>query len=280
MLYSLFYQVVMTYALTDFFPFFLLAGIFCGCWVLKDHSSRGALFGVFLFIAIITGRIEMAGVIIALVWGILWASYAKEYRNPWLFILLILLSFGFKFHYFPGFNNLQVQGRFWLGIDSPLIGLFPLMILVPLASTRKEWRQVFLKGSWLTVAGIGGMTALALASGTVHWGFKLPPNAGLMYFSNLFLTAIPEEAFYRGFVQGELARRFKMGKAFSLILSSLIFTAAHLFWSPSLAIFAFIFLAGLLYGGVYMLSGRIESAILCHFLLNFTHMTFFTYHAV
>jgi membrane protease YdiL (CAAX protease family) len=66
----------------------------------------------------------------------------------------------------------------------------------------------------------------------------------------------------------------------ALILSSLIFTAAHLYWSPNLAIFGFVFFAGLLYGGVYLISGRIESAIICHLLLNFIHMTFFSYHAI
>ncbi len=273
----------MTYGLTSFFPFYLLAGTFLGCWVLKDRSSRGSLFGIFLLVALVFGRLEPVGAVIALIWGVLWAYYANNQRQFLLFLLLILISFGFKYHYFPGFNNLQVQGRFWLSIDSPLVGLLPLMLLVPLASSRRDWKEALLKGLWLTVAGIGTMAVLALMSGTVQWAFKWFPNAELMYFNNLFLGAIPEEAFYRGFVQKEFVRRFKngkAGKAAALILSSLIFTAAHLYWAPSLAIFVFIFLAGLLYGGVYMLSGRIESAILCHFLLNFIHMTFFTYHAI
>ena len=70
------------------------------------------------------------------------------------------------------------------------------------------------------------------------------------------------------------------GKILALILTSVLFTATHIYWSPNLEILAFVFLASLLYGSVYLISGKIESAILCHFLLNLIHMTFFSYHAM
>ena len=101
--------------------------------------------------------------------------------------------------------------------------------------------------------------------------------------SNFFLTSIPEEGFYRGFIQNTFYKYFeniKFGKILALLVTSILFTAAHVYWSPNAQILGFVFLASLLYGGVYLISGKLESAILCHFLLNLIHMMFFSYHAM
>jgi len=42
---------------------------------------------------------------------------------------------------------------------------------------------------------------------------------------------------------------------------------------------AVVFLAGILYGAIYELSGYLEGSILCHFGVNFLHMFLFSYHA-
>lgn len=140
-----------------------------------------------------------------------------------------------------------------------------------------------LRGLLVGCAGIGILAILATITGTTHWDFKLPTFVGIRVWSNLILTSIPEEGFYRGFLQRGLSHYFrdtKIGKIAALLLTSVIFTCAHLYWSPNIAILGFVFLASLLYGGVYLISGKIESAILCHFLLNLIHMTFFEYHAM
>jgi hypothetical protein len=96
----------------------------------------------------------------------------------------------------------------------------------------------------------------------------------LLTYSNLFLTSIPEEGFYRRFIQNKLCPYF--GKTIALFLTAALFTLTHIFWSPNIGILALTFVAGLLYGGIYLYSKKIESAILCHFLLNFIHITFFS----
>ncbi len=169
-----------------------------------------------------------------------------------------------------------------LGFETPILGLLPLALLVSLAKNGKEWTKVSIGLLW-GVLGIAILAVLAVGSGAIHWQFKLPSAAVERYFSNLFLIAIPEEAFYRGFLQSELCSYLKNrrgGKWIALGITSLIFTLAHVYWSPSLDILGFVFLAGLLYGAVYLISKRIESAILCHFLLNAIHMTYFSYHAM
>jgi membrane protease YdiL (CAAX protease family) len=155
-------------------------------------------------------------------------------------------------------------------------------LVVPLARGIEDWASV-LKGLIVGCLGIAVLALLATFTGAAHWNFKLPSFAAARILSNFFLTSIPEEGFYRGFIQNIFCRYFeniKLGKILALISTSILFAAAHYYWSPNLEILAFVFLASLLYGGVYLISGKIESAILTHFLLNFIHMTFFSYHAM
>jgi uncharacterized protein len=154
--------------------------------------------------------------------------------------------------------------------------------LVPLSQTLNDWKKV-LKGFGIGCLGIGVLALFATIGRVTQWELKLPSFFPIRCWSNLILTSIPEEGFYRGFLQTQLVRYFgskKLGKIGALLLTSIIFTSAHMYWSPNIAILAFVFLASLLYGGVYLISGKIESAILCHFLLNIIHMTFFNYHAM
>ncbi len=267
-------------------PFIILILAFLSLWIRRDPKIWGSLLGLSFAAAYAQGYVDAIAILIVLGWAGLWILYARSestYTKMALFAAFIILSFAFKFDLFPGFHSLHFTDRYNLGFNAPIVGFFPLALLVPLSRTKREWKDVFLKGSWLIVVGIGLMAIAALSAGAVKWDVKIPSFPVERYLSNLLLTAVAEEGFYRGFLQRELCGFFpkgKWGKCLALILSSLIFTLAHIFWSPGFEILGFVFIAGLLYGGVYLLSGRIESAILCHFLLNFIHMTFFTYFAM
>jgi len=269
-----------------YLPFVLLGLAFLTCW----KSREKGVWAGFAFLSVVSayflGNVTLLGVLILSGWALLWAIYSRLVSSRWqklVFAILIVLSYGFKFHLFSGFQPLAITPRFLLGMESPWIGLFSLALFVPLALTGKEWREALTKGLWLTVAGIAAMILLAAASRTVAFEVHLPTFALIRYLHNLVLVSISEEAFYRGFVQEQLSTwlpNTRWGKGCALVSASLLFMLAHSYWSPNPMILAYTFLAGLLYGGVYMLSGRIESAILCHFLLNAIHMTFFSYHAM
>ncbi|MDE3045080.1 MAG: CPBP family intramembrane metalloprotease [Verrucomicrobiota bacterium] len=269
-----------------FLPFLFLASAFLSLWIYRHPKLWGTLLSISLLLGLFDGNLTSSSLLILAGWALLWISYTQQKTFPIrliLFTALVSLSYAFKFHWIPGFSPVTIVGELAMGFDAPLVGFFPLALLVPLACSTTDWKQALTKGVWLTALGISAMALIAIASGTVHWALKWPSSPALRYLTNLIFTAMPEEAFYRGFIQRELGHFFqpwKRGKLFSLLLSSLFFAFAHLYWSPSLAILGFTFIAGLLYGGVYLLSGKIESAILCHFLLNFIHMTFFSYHAM
>jgi hypothetical protein len=261
--------------------FVFLGTSFFSLWIRRDPKIWGALLGLSMLMGFISGNILWVGLLFLIGLLLLWIFYDRK-PNFALFIILICICIGFHLHLFPGYPPFLFTSKFAIGLQGSLIGLFPLAFFVPLARSKQDWKEV-MKGFLIGCAGIALLAILATIGGVTHWQFKLPSFAAARFLSNFVLTSIPEEGFFRGFVQKTLSETFKNrmpGKILALILTSVLFTATHIYWSPNLEILAFVFLASLLYGSVYLISGKIESAILCHFLLNLIHMTFFSYHAM
>ena len=199
------------------------------------------------------------------------------------FGIAVFLSTALIFHWVPGFHNWKVTNYFWINFDSPFTGLFVLALNLPLLRSRQQWTQMATKAIPLTVLGIALMICLAMLTGPVSWDPKLPSHFVLRILTNLMFVVIPEEGFFRGFVQEELYNRFgkgAMGNIGAVLVTAAFFTLVHLKWTGSLPLMGFVFLAGILYGSIYQYTKTIESSILCHFALNLTHMIFFTYHAM
>lgn len=266
---------------TTLLAFLFLGTSFLSLWIRRDPKIWGLLLGLSMLCGLAAGNISWIGLLFIILLGVLWVVYDQKPTLA-LFILLICISAAFKMRFLPGYIPFFFTPKFAIGLEGSLIGLFPLAFLVPLARGAKDWR-IALKGLMFGCAGIAIMAVLATLSGATHWQFKLPSFIAARTLSNFFLTSIPEEGFYRGFIQNTLCKYFeniRLGKYLALLLTSILFTAAHVYWSPNIQILIFVFLASLLYGGVYLISGKIESSILCHFLLNLIHMTFFSYHAI
>lgn len=264
-----------------FFAFMFLGTSFLSLWVRPEPKIWGSLLCLSILSGLIAGNITWIGLAFIIFLALLWIFYDRK-PNIAIFMAIICLSLSFKLRFLPGYYPFFVAPKFALGLENPLIGLFPLALLVPLARNSADWKSV-LKGAALGCAGIFALAFLAIISGAIALDIKLPSYIAIRTLSNLILTSIPEEGFYRGFVQKTLCNYFKntkLGKIAALVLTSVLFSAAHIYWSPNLGILAFTFLASLLYGSVYLYSEKIESAILCHFLLNLFHMTFFSYHAL
>ncbi len=267
--------------LTTLCAFGFLGLSFLSLWVRREPKIWGTLLGLSLLFGFSSGNIDWVGLIFIGVLLLLWIFYERK-PTFLLFVVLVFFSASLKMHLLPGYTPFFFTPKFSVGLEGPLIGLFPLVFLVSLARSMKDWTAV-MKGLFFGCAGIAILAIVAVLSGATQWHFKLPAFVAARTLSNFFLTSIPEEGFYRGFMQNTFCKYFeniKFGKILALVLTAVLFTAAHIYWSPNLEILAFVFLASLLYGGVYLISGKIESAILCHFLLNLIHMTFFSYHAM
>jgi uncharacterized protein len=95
---------------------------------------------------------------------------------------------------------------------------------------------------------------------------------------NLFFTCLSEEAFFRGFVQHELARigsNAKLAAAVAIVVSAVLFGLAH--FGGGWTYVAAGIIAGLGYAIAYQRTQRIEAAMAVHFTLNATHFLLFTY---
>lgn len=265
----------------DAISWILLSLAFLSVWVRHSPKIWGTLFALSVSARIIDGTVQLSGLALIVVLAVLWSTYVRK-KNAFLYLLIIAVSYGFIFHLFPGFTPTPITPHFQLSFDKSMLGLFPLALVVPLAKHIHDWQKV-IKGLVFGCIGIVLLALLAVSSAAIGWEYELPTFPLLRYAHNLILVAIPEEALFRGFIQRQLAKYLKntkRGKAIALIITAILFTFAHLYWAPSLDILAFVFLAGLLYGGVYLFSEKIESAILCHFLLNAVHMSCFSYHAM
>jgi membrane protease YdiL (CAAX protease family) len=268
-------------SLITLFAFLFLGGALLSLWFKREPKIWGTLVCLSILSGMVAGHITWIGLAYIILLALLWIFYDRK-PNLAIFLALVCLGISFKLRLLPGYHPFFITPKFAIGLENPLIGLFPLALLVPLAKDLRDWKAV-MKGLGIGCVGIALLAVLATISGATQWDFKLPSYIGIRLLSNLILTCIPEEGFYRGFIQKTLCDTFqntKMGNILALIITSLLFSASHIFWSPNLGILAFTFLTGLLYGGVYLYSGKIESAILCHFLFNLIHMTFFSYHAM
>lgn len=259
--------------------FLFLAASFLSFWVKKDAKIWGGFLTLSLAFALIAKLLAGPGLLFIIALLFLWHLYKQ--KPSWaLFGALIILSTLFKWYVLPGFNSYFITPRFPLGLEGALIGLFPLALFIPLAQTKKDWCKV-INGALLGLGGIICLAFIALLFKATNFDIKIPSHMPLRIVTNLLFTCIPEEAFYRGFVQKKLTdtlQRTRGSQLIAILVASLLFTLVHLSWGASPAILGFVFLASLLYGFVYQVTQKIESAILTHFLLNMFHMLFFSYH--
>ena len=219
------------------------------------------------------------------------ASERAWIRIP-LFVLTGLCAFGFALHRFPGFHNpVLAEGV----VVSPGAAPFTLHANFDTAVAGIVLMGVFCapireRGAWLpmlrrTVPVLAVTLAVVLGAGCV-FGYVRPdikwtPLAPWFLAINLLFTCVTEEAFFRGFILGGLARRmarWRYGSALAVAVSTLLLGLAHARGGAALVVLAA--LAGLGYAAAYLRSGRIEGAILTHFALNAVHFVAFTYPAL
>jgi uncharacterized protein len=201
------------------YAFIFLVGSLLSLWIHCNPWIWGTLFGISILFGVAAGMINWIGCIFILALISLWVFYSRK-PNALLFVLLVILNILLKMRFLPGFVPFSFTPKFAVGLEGSLIGLLPLALLVPLARGIKDWVSV-LKGLIVGCAGIAILALLATFTRATHWNFKLPSFLAARTLSNFFLTSIPEEGFYRGFIQNTFCKTFenmRLGKIFALHL--------------------------------------------------------------
>ncbi len=112
--------------------------------------------------------------------------------------------------------------------------------------------------------------------GPAHaWRWSLPPDLATFALAQIVMVALPEEAFFRGWVQTRLHDAWPPTRTFlgakidprALILQSALFAVVHLAAEPRIEELA-TFFPGLLFGWVRARRDGIGAALLLHALSN------------
>ena len=277
-------------------PFLLLLAAVLGLWI---HRAVwiGALAAA-VAAAYFTGALQGA----AALWIALLAALALAYaqarqRSGAVQIVAGIAFFGFALAMglalLPGFPRTVIIDATRLSPDALPFGLslgFPkvvggILILGLVRESRvRSWRE--LGGVLKLTAPVFGLTliavmACALALGYVRFDAKWTSLFFAWALSNLFFTCLAEEAFFRGFLQHELARigsNRERARVAAWIFAALLFGLVHLAGGWKYAVAATV--AGLGYGWAYHRTQRVEAAMAVHFGLNASHFLLFTYPAL
>lgn len=204
--------------------------------------------------------------------------------------IIVMLSFGFAFHLFPDVTNwlladgLQISPgapafSYYWNFDKPFIGLFVLGFHLKLLSNKAEIKAVLPKTLTITLLSLAALLTATAFLHIVKVDFKIPLLTPAWLIGNLFFTVIPEEVFFRGFLQHQLTLAIpnKAAPWIANFIISIIFALAHIFFIANPLYILLAFLASILYGTLYQVTHSIESAIFAHYLLNVVHFIFFTY---
>ncbi len=212
-------------------------------------------------------------------------NYKTHYVTA-LKILIAIYAFALMFHILPGFSNYQILNKVYISPNAipysmylNYNSLFVGVILIILNHNIKNTLGDNIKLSIIFGVIFGVISAIilgiiAFSFGFVEWDFKLTQITLIFLIQNLIFTCFYEEVFWRGYIQNSL--NLYVNPSISIIITALLFGSIHIIFAGlNFAILAFI--AGIAYGACYAVSKRIESSILCHYLVNVFQFIFVTY---
>ena len=227
------------------------------------------------------GFIEPLGLALSAAF-IVWVLFGEKQLPRWLWWSGGLLGgIALAAHLLPGFQATPLWPPRQLSGDAPPYALRLSWDKLLLGLTLLAW--------WLgqpprpavqpRLAALAGLTTLlavplaALALGLVGWQPKWPQQLWLWLAVNLGVAVLAEELLFRAWLQPALVAR--LGTFGGLVLTALLFGAAHLPFSPLFALVALV--AGLGYGLAFHYSGQLWPAVVLHAVVNLTHVLLLSY---
>lgn len=226
----------------------------------------------------------------ALAWGARKAE--NRYARSLLLVLTAVAALALALHQAPGFHNpVLAEGiRFsgdgapfslWANFDKAVVGIVLVGVFCERIASLDAWLAMLGRIAPVVLSTLVVVLGLGWLLGQVRPDLKWTPYSAWFLASNLFITCVAEEAFFRSFLLEKLAgvmRGWQGGVLVAVLATSILFGLAHLGGGVLLALLAT--LAGLHYAAAYLLSGRVEGAILTHFALNAVHFLAWTYPAL
>lgn len=227
----------------------------------------------------------VAGASIAALLAFSWLAtrHGKAAVRVLFTLMTLLLALALAMHAVPGYDNAlllkdvrlsagSAPYTLYANFDKGVVGLVLLVFFCHRAGSWRDFAKAWKSQALVFAALLCGVLGVGWAIGFVHPDFKLSPFLPLFAAVNLLFVCVAEEAFFRGIIQGQLAR---YGDTLAVAVSGLLFGAAHLAGGWQIGVLAS--LAGLGYALLYARTRRIEIPVAVHFLLNLVHFVAFTY---
>ena len=227
---------------------------------------------------------------LVLLWLLAAAHRSPDALIPGVYwkLAAVAIAIALALHLVPGFQLVIVASDVRLTPQSvPFTskanfdkGAAGLLLLAYFTSRPRlaEWPRVAATGLAFGLATGAVVIGAVWAYGAVRFDPKLPALALQWMPINLLLTCVFEEVLFRGLVQQSIADHIRgrpRWRALPIAVASVLFGLAHAGGGAALVVAAS--LAGVGYGIAYTRAGRIEAAVLAHFVLNATHFLLFTY---
>jgi membrane protease YdiL (CAAX protease family) len=250
-----------------------------------------------LAIAVVAGYVSGVLVGPAAVWIALLAAACVAYGRfrsiaRWLAAFMVIaISVLLGLHALPGFHNALVAKNLvlspgaapftlYLNFDKTTAGILIVGICHRhLLRYGREWGAAFRRAVPIILVNTAVLVFLSMSVGFLTWQPKWTPFFWIWAPTNLLLTCLSEEAFFRGFIQHELQGALsgmRHGGIIALVTSAALFGLAHFAGGWTYVMLAGV--AGVGYGLAYqMTGGRLEASMAAHFTLNMTHFLLFTY---
>ncbi|MEO8061133.1 MAG: CPBP family intramembrane glutamic endopeptidase [Pseudomonadota bacterium] len=278
----------------SYIPFVLLSIAVLGLWLHRNIWSAALILSIIA--AYFTGALQG----LAAVWIAILAALALFYVHArardgkplQLFAAGLLFTFALALGLLllPGFPRTVLAEPVVLSPGAAPYGItlgFPKVVagilILGLVNTVRASSPGELAATLRRAAPIFLLTLTAVMAGALLLGYaRFDPKWTTLFLIwapiNLFFTCLSEEAFFRGFVQHELARAIRhptLAIAIPVTASAVLFGLSHFGggWKYVLAGTV----AGLGYAWTYQRTQRIEAAMAVHFGVNAVHFLLFTY---
>lgn len=294
-----------TFILSDFpatLAFLCLAASIVSLWLPRRPSAWAYLLSVSMVLAAFSGIASATGLLLlgtAIVFIYFIASAdamaSSDAPSPWHLAMQIfaatmfsILAVGIATGLLPGFEKAVLYREVQLTPDAVPYTLAlnygkAAVGVVILGFTLGSVQTGTPCWSLRSVLSIAFLTVVTVSALSIALGYtRLEPKWNALVLSwaavNLLFVCVAEEAFFRRFLQGQLSRwlaPIKGGHLIAWLTASLLFGIAHAGGGADMMMLATV--AGLGYGWVYMHTGKVEFAILAHFMVNSAHFVFLTY---
>lgn len=276
----------------SFAYFFLLAALI-SCWFCKGYYIFAPIYIIAYALAYVADIVTFASLfpisVITLCLLIL-KFYPKRFIHLFASMIIAIIGVFIMAHMVKGFNNLLLlKGityghsataiNMYLNFDKVSLAILLLGLYIPVIQKAEAWKYTFLIAIPYTAFAVILLFFYSKSANLATIDIKIPATTLYFLVVNLFFVAIPEEAFFRGFLQQEIVKGLpnKAGPFLAILSVSLLFGFMHFFFIPNFYFILGAIIASILYGTIYHFSQTIEAAIFTHFFVNVIHFFFFSY---